>query len=500
MAAKQQPITWACVRLPAFSLAVVRRFQRVPKSRPLAVADSAHETALIIAADRAATSGGVSLGMTTARAHSFCADLLVVPRNTDREMIELGKLFTGLQQFSPVVEEDDHARFFLSLTGMGYLFPDPRAMAKEIIDMIHIAGYAAAVGVAPNRPVARIAARTAAPREYEVVAPDHVLDFLNPITIAHLELSDDINDTLHDLGIRTIGRLLAFPVNELAQRFGRAAWPHLWSTIRELPAVETQPSLDKNDLVSSVSLEYGLATRQDLLKHVREHLSKLFETLRRFELGCSALELELRTENRREYTCTVTMDRPTRSIVTVIRQATVELEQLPSLGRIVDITIRVSRTERLLAPQTNLGDTSATETNSSLQLPSRLHYPRLNHALLPEESFKLDPDHKSTKRFSVLPEPEHGQLYAMGELSGLRLYRPPQPVTVQAEHGRLRSLTANRRTEKITRQYGPWKLSGNWWSGFVNRAYYQVITSDRRRCLLYYDRTRSRWFLHGAFD
>ena len=500
MSRSQQPMTWAAIRLPAFPLAVLRRQKQLPKGRPLAVADGDREISPIIAADRAARNGGVGLGMTAARAHSFCADLLVLPRDHDREIIELGKLFTALQQFSPVVEEDDGARFFLSLNGMGGLFPDPAAMAREMIDMIQTAGYPAAIGVAPNRPVARIAARTVPPREYVLVTPDHVIDFLNPLAVEHLELADDINESLFDLGIRTIGQLLAFPVNELAQRFGRAAWPHLWSTIRELPAIDTQPSLADDELVASVSLEYGLATRQDLLRYVREQLSTLFETLRRHELGCLSFTLELRTERRRDFTCTVTMDKPTRSIVTAIRQAAVRLEELPSMGRIVDITVRITGTERLLAPQTNLGDSTATANNTSLHLPGKLHYPRLNNALLPEQSFILSNDDKPTRRLSILPEPVQGHLYALGELAGLRLYRPPQPVQVHTEHGRLCSLTADRRTARITKQYGPWKLSGNWWSGLVSRAYYQVVTADRRRCLLFYDRTRAGWFLHGAFD
>jgi hypothetical protein len=94
----------------------------------------------------------------------------------------------------------------------------------------------------------------------------------------------------------------------------------------------------------------------------------------------------------------------------------------------------------------------------------------------------------------------------MRPVYGLRLIMPPREINVVTESGRLRALNFKKRSLTVTRQSGPWKLSGNWWYGSsttvlpFNRLYYEIDTEDNRAFLLYFDRALSSWFLQGVFD
>ena len=92
--------------------------------------------------------------------------------------------------------------------------------------------------------------------------------------------------------------------------------------------------------------------------------------------------------------------------------------------------------------------------------------------------------------------------YALHLIAGLRLFQPPREVAVVINDSREPdSLVFGRKSsQKVRRHFGPWELSGGWWSTDYERLYYEVETSRERMYLVYYDRLQSRWFMQGVFD
>jgi len=53
----------------------------------------------------------------------------------------------------------------------------------------------------------------------------------------------------------------------------------------------------------------------------------------------------------------------------------------------------------------------------------------------------------------------------------------------------------------VAARVGPERIETGWWRGpHVKRDYYRVTTDAGRRCWLFRDREKERWFLHGWFD
>jgi hypothetical protein len=256
-----------------------------------------------------------------------------------------------------------------------------------------------------------------------------------------------------------------------------------------------------------------------LTAHLEPLLKKLLKPLEPPGPGSATLSLELVGEDHANQTVRITVSQPTASTYPFMRQINRRLESYRFQSGITDITVSLPTIVSLVSEQLNL--TSDTESGSDVtpghgsqatgQKHPHLYGIVLQPGQLPERGFALHPFPVSRKKDAacsrVIKSP---QPYAMRPVSGLRLFSPARAVNVITGSGKLLSLNLRGDTQKVTRQNGPWKLSGEWWNGTVGagdnnvngfeRLYYEIETARYQAYLLFYDRSSSQWFLQGVFD
>ena len=69
----------------------------------------------------------------------------------------------------------------------------------------------------------------------------------------------------------------------------------------------------------------------------------------------------------------------------------------------------------------------------------------------------------------------------------LRIYRPPEPLNLSRM--------------KITKMAGPWRTSGDWWTGEPwDRDEYDIATIDGALYRVFRDNRSNLWFFEGSYD
>jgi protein ImuB len=101
---------------------------------------------------------------------------------------------------------------------------------------------------------------------------------------------------------------------------------------------------------------------------------------------------------------------------------------------------------------------------------------------------------------------ERGQPLPAGRvLTALRQLRPPEDVTVVFQKERPSALFFRQKRYEVERAYGPWVISGNWWStdrwsaqewDLIARPQDGVLLCG---CLIR-DAVRNRWQMTGLYD
>ncbi|MDO9377940.1 MAG: DNA polymerase Y family protein [Nocardioidaceae bacterium] len=153
-------------------------------------------------------------------------------------------------------------------------------------------------GVADGPFAAEQAARRALPQDSLVVPVGGSAEFLADLPVAVLD-HPDLVSLLHRLGLRTLGALAGLPARDVLTRFGDdGAWAHRLAGGRDERAVSARKP--PPDLVRRVVLEPPLDRAEQVAFSVRQTAEQLVGALADRNLVCTAVRIEVVTDDGRE--------------------------------------------------------------------------------------------------------------------------------------------------------------------------------------------------------
>ncbi|MBZ5497080.1 MAG: DNA polymerase IV [Acidobacteriia bacterium] len=249
------------IDIAAFAVAVERVVHPELRRRPVVVAPVGPSRSVVTALSPEAQEAGIRKGMILARALRRCRDVVVLPPNEPLYARASRALCRVLETFSPVLEPMGYGQAYLDMTGTGRLFGPPRDAAwhaqKEIRQRLHLD---AALGVASNKMVSRIAAVVTEPVGLQDVPAGDESAFLAPLPAELLPgVGPKTQEQLRELNIRIIRELAAMRLDHLVLAFGRLGFMLHQRALgidntpvyppRAVPAVEEETVLaeDSND-------------------------------------------------------------------------------------------------------------------------------------------------------------------------------------------------------------------------------------------------------------
>ena len=264
------------LHIAAFPIAVERVCRPELRDRPVAVAPTHSERALILSVSLEARKEGVFKGMPLGKAVKFCPDLTVLPPHPG--LTEKGSrvLARVAARYTPVWEPFRPGHIYLDVTGTERLWGRAKDTAgrirREIKESLRLPGT---VGVAGNKMVSNIASRVM-PSE-GVLDVDHGREpsFLAPLKVDVLPGIGHVRRRilLEELNISLVREIAVMDLNNLKIIFGRRAYvihqralgidPTPVYPPRMKPGVSEEATLsrDENDDRKLLGVLYGLVER-----------------------------------------------------------------------------------------------------------------------------------------------------------------------------------------------------------------------------------------------
>ncbi|MEW6368033.1 MAG: DNA polymerase IV [Acidobacteriota bacterium] len=214
------------LNIAAFQIEVERVVEVRLCERPVAIAIPHSARSTLLEASREAQAEGVSAGMSLGVALRVCRGLVVIPPNPglyDQASRALGNV---VAQFTPVWEPRRPGHVYLDMSGSRRLFGPPRDAAwrleKEIEREIRLRG---SLGLAANKLVSRIAARTVPPRSIIDIERGNESSFLAPLSVDLLPGIGAVRlqALFEELNLKFIGQIASTPLPSLRMVFGAFA-------------------------------------------------------------------------------------------------------------------------------------------------------------------------------------------------------------------------------------------------------------------------------------
>jgi protein ImuB len=593
---KQRATRIACLMVADFPLAAVMRTNPELRERPFAVVRVAVERrsangndgtargggcqphSILSQVSDAARAAGVRAGMTVAQGRALVPELLAISPSAVAERAAADALIDVAESISPVVEEAAPGCVWVDLTGSERFYrhtsgaarknrplecaaADADAMedggaaedvdeasitaeeelAAEIVRRARRVGLVAAVGIAGDKEVARLAARCGGAR---VIGAGREREFLDWMPLDLLELGvntrgDDLEMMLKRLGIRRLGELARLDARAVGSRLGSRG-AELMRLARGEGSARVAARPRAEVFSEAIELEYGIETIAPLAFVLRAMIAHLTARLQLRGLAAGDITLALGLADRRRDERRVAVAAPTLEVRALLTLVTLSLEAAPPVAPVE--TLRVTLAPRagraaqadLFLPPAPAPDRleTAIARIAALCGPDRVGRIAAADSYRPEAMrvgrFAPPPAARAGGRGQFAAEPRTAPAVNGVARMVMRTMRPAEEVEVMCMRETPEFVRGTNVCARVVSAAGPWRRQGEWWEhaangngdaarsadhdrdadGLVNlsasaayaRDYYDLALADGGVYRVYCDLYSGKWFVDGLYD
>ena len=540
---------------------------------------------MVAAASPLAQRAGVQIDMPLAEAKSLLfrssrdQPFHILAHDPAADLYAIEKLADELDSFSPIValqQDVDHPDcIFLDIRGLAPLFGSELQLAKGVDRSCRERGFLVEIAIADTIGQAQALAQYrervqgsgfGVQEEDGKVQGDSAFhnpnsvcdnifilngaDVLQQLPTPALRLSDWAIETLHQLGVVTIGQLMNLPRKDLSARFGT----EIHQRLDQLSGKLAEPIVARHapsEFYAEQLLDYPTSDRETIEVIMQRLIEEICKEMSAAQQGALQWTIRLYGQHKLPLKLCVSLFEPTATAQHVMQLATMQFEQLlmtapkgsgalsrnspqgtsrkkssashkrlPTpllLGKeplqVNEITVSVTSCVLLVQKQRQLFDENPRLDKQELaHLINRLSgrmgrqnvvYPTIVSGAQPEFAFQfrplVDPHRKGARRTTTSTIASSSHVISRP----LKMFRPAIHLEFKGNHATdplHARLIVNQQTHTIAWRWGPERIETGWWRGRTTRRdYWRVETQTHQQFWIYRDLRRKAWFLHGEF-
>jgi protein ImuB len=497
---------YACVYAREFPAQALLRLRPELHSQPCVVLEGEAPQQKVCSLNTKARLLGLARGMTMVEVESFPASV-VLHRSFQTEALTNAVLLECAGAFSPRVEDRSCDTFFLcgiDIAGTRSLLGPPEMLARNLLQRVRVLGIAARITVSCNLHAAiSVAQGMASGSSIKIIAPGDEANVLAPLSLHSHDLTAAQAETFSLWGIHTLGMLAALPENELISRMGQQG-----KRLRQLARGEGthlfQPVEPAFTLEERIELDSPVELLDSLLFVLAVMLDQLILRATARIVALASVTVTLTLDGGSIHTQTVRPALATTDKLLWLKLLQLDLQAHPPPAPILALTLAAEpgSTSKmqfgLFSPQFP----EAARLDITLaRLRSLVGENCVGRAVLQDthapESFRIEP-------FTV-SRGESVALVPAETRAAMRQLRPAETVSVTFENQRPITFFFRQLRYAVEHAYGPWRTSGEWWSGTLwGHEQWDVIARAQNgpllSCCLMHDLMRNVWQMAALYD
>lgn len=487
----------ACVDIKVLPLQLLLRRHPDWRGAPAVVVDRDKPNGVILWVNRRAEANRIVPGMRYAAGLSLARDLRGGVVSDQEVATAVEDLTRRLWCFSPGIEpsEREPGVFWLNASGLRFLYPCLATWAEAIVSDLRTEAFQANVAVGFSHFGAYATARSL--RENRVFADAAAEQaFVEEVAIARLGFDPKVRDTLHRLGINTLGGFMALPAAGIRKRFGAEAarWHALAQGTGWTPL---NPETLLEPVEHNLALDYPETQADRLTLYCEGLLDRVLTDLVARHEDLQELRIRLTLDNGEVCTEEVAPASPTRDARQILALVALRLEKLTLACGATDIHLhgvgaKVSERQLdLFAETPRRNPETALKTFALLR--AELGNDAVTHAVLQEGHLPEAGYRWETLDRLPAPKPKPSPTPPLVR----RIYHPVIPLPGRQAPVLRGPFFAREPEDAVVEMLGPYVVSGGWWVRETARAYHYVHTRNGRWLWVFQDLKRGRWFLQG---
>ena len=498
----------ACALIPDLALQLLHRDRPDWRGKPVAVVDDERPNGRVLFVSREAEPR-VRIGMRYAAAQSLEPALRARAVSPEKIRAAIDSLAVELQTFSPRVEPDMEMPGVLWVDpgGMARLYGGPANWAKTVHRYLVGRGFRAVVVVGFGRYRCHAIACTRATGSLVMASVPKEIALASEVKLDRLALSEDARSALSRLEVRTLGDLLALPAGELGLRFGEEV-ARLRARAADEPKTPMQPLVPVDPVRAEVEIDPPDDDQARLLFAMKGALHAVLVELGRRSEALAALDIEFRLErgDKRIHRERIKPAAATRDAMLVLELVRLRLADVTLSDKVEKIEIvatgaRTTVDQLVLLPSERPRRDKRAAARALARVraaygPTATVRARLRDAHLPEAKFTWEPITEIALPSKTLPPKDNARTLSLVR----RMLSKPVRLPGGSPESTHPGPAVDQPYGALLQMTGPYKLSGGWWVRTVERDYYYAETRRGDLLVVFYDRARATWYLHGFVD
>jgi len=298
---------------------------------------------------------GVKPGMTVSQAIGLCPTLKLCEPDPVHYDEQFSRLVAALSEVSPVVEPAELGRAYVGTDGLERLYGSPQQIVEAIQVRSAECGMrnfsegsfaprtspvhsALRVGWGKGKFLSWVAATRARPGAAVIVRPGEEGEFLAAQPLAVLPLDPDTHRRLRQLGVKTLGALVALPEEAVVSQFGGVG-RQLWRLAAGLVSEPVVGRVAPEPIVAALTFFTPVGER-DLLAHALDKLvDRALGDPRRSGWRVQVVRVHAELEHGASWLATATLKDPSATRERIAAPLKTQLERSPPAGAVERLVV-----------------------------------------------------------------------------------------------------------------------------------------------------------------
>ena len=489
----------ACFYVPMFPLAARLRSEPDLLQEAVVIVEGNGSNAHVVAGTRRARKKGIRPGHSLAQARSILPKLIARGRDAACERTAQEAMLEVAETFSPRVEDAEDGVAFVDISGTERHHASEADLGRAAIAAMDAIGLPVRVGIAASKLASRVAAEL--PKTPTVVVAGDEATFLAPLPLTRLSPALEAAAMLQRFGLQSIGDLARLPEAEIATRLGEMG-RELHFAARGVDPRPLIPRALPPEFREGMELEWPLVALEPFLFIANAALDRLAKRMEIQGFACIRIEMTLTLEPEGYDARGIDLPAPTRDVKTILTLIRLDLEKRAPGAPVVGFTF-VAIPDRPRRAQLSLFGPSALSPEKLATTIARLvSMLGEGHVGMPITVDGYLPERHAVGDFAPPPPPDlrRRPQPARGLLAP-RLFRPPIPVEVITDAGKIASVRGDNIDGVVGLCSGPWQVEEGWWRERPHvREYWDVELSRGGVYRVFRDDVAQSWFLDARYD
>jgi DNA polymerase IV len=308
--------------MDAFFAAVEEKRHPELVGKPLVIGGEGdpHKRGVVSTASYEARKFGIRSAMPLRTAYKLCPEAIFLPVDYEEYSRVSQEIKKILGEFSPTIENVGIDEAFLDLSSVGR---PPEELAKEIKKSIYEkTGLTSSIGIGPNKLLAKIASDLEKPDGLTLITEEGVKDRIWPLPVRKLwGVGPKTEARLKELGVRTVGELASWSLDQLIDEFGRSYGNYLYEASRGIDESHLVTDWEPKSISRETTFQEDVAHWQVIARALADLTKEVVLAMREDGFRGRTVTVKVRFSDFTTHTRAKTLDEATDSTETIRKTA-----------------------------------------------------------------------------------------------------------------------------------------------------------------------------------